>query len=190
MGSSPTQYKPLEHTRATERLEPRQNEYSRLLPLPINWTSKLATLHDTGFGKNNVRASKATGNVTRLFAHTWPLQTPDAAANPLRKPPRRAWQVGEGGGGSINFQKRPERAQIGPLATIPPPGRSAAPPTHLVDDGAHWERLLGHNKPHWWPRGAHFGLFVGIFLVFHYQAHTHTDLGRTLGLLPRMGLNM
>ena len=59
-------------------------------PLPMNWTSHKQALHDTDFG--DLRASKATGKVGRLFAHTWPLQ------NPLCRPPWRATHVGEEGG--------------------------------------------------------------------------------------------
>ena len=77
-----------------EELVPEKKNY--YTPLPINWISKAqqATLHDTDFNQKNLRASRASGKVMRLFAHTCPLQNPDPVANPLHKLPRRATQVG------------------------------------------------------------------------------------------------
>ena len=50
-------------------------------------------------------ATEATGKVTPLFAHTCPLQNPDAAANPLRRPP----PAGHARGGGTH----PRRGQTG-----------------------------------------------------------------------------
>ena len=59
-------------------------------PLPIIRTSNTKQQASTsrhGFRQKKRPVGKVTGKVTRCIAHTRPLQNPDAAANPLRRPP-------------------------------------------------------------------------------------------------------